>query len=73
MSRFWRNTRFLGWLVREWVGWGLMGCGLYAFLYSFGYLNSRQPTEAFVAALIGFSMFRGGLQLVKVAAAARLM
>ena len=70
-NRFWRATRFTGLIVREIVGWGLLAAGLYVFRTCFGYLDEALVVEGFVSAIIGVMLFRGGLQLVKVAVAAR--
>lgn len=71
--RFWRGFRFTGLVLRELIGWALMGCGLYVFRTCFAYLNTTpsQLIQAVVAAMIGAFLFRSGLQLVKVAVAAR--
>ena len=61
----------LGLFTREVIGWLLLLMGLYAFQKSFWQLDQRRVIEGFVAALIGVFLFRGGLQLVKVAVAAR--
>lgn len=70
-KRFWRATRLTGLVLRELVGWGLLAAGLYVFRISFGYLDEALVVEGFVSAIIGVMLFRGGLQLVKVAVAAR--
>jgi len=70
-NRFWRATRFTGLVVREIVGWGLLAAGLYVFRTCFDYLDEALVVEGFVSAIIGVMLFRGGLQLVKVAVAAR--
>lgn len=63
----------MGLLIRELAGWLLVVLGLEAFRNSFMYLNERQVVEAGVAAFIGVFVFRGGLQLLKVAVAARAL
>ena len=67
----WQAPITLGLVAREVVGWLLCLLGLNVFRISFGYLEERQVVEAFVASLIGLFIFRGGMQLVKVAVAAR--
>jgi len=71
IKHIWKNTKSAGLIVREIIGWLLLVVGLNVFRTCFGYLDTRQVIEAFVAFLIGLFIFRGGLQLVKVAVAAR--
>ena len=70
-TNFWRATRWSGLIVREVIGWVLLLCGLYTFWTSMQYLNDALVVQGFVSAIIGVILFRGGLQLVKVAVAAR--
>lgn len=63
----------MGLFIRELIGWLLLALGLNVFRISFAYLNSRQVVEAAVAAVIGIFIFRGGLQLLKIAVAARAL
>jgi hypothetical protein len=60
-------------LVYEAAGWLLLLLGLNVFRISFRYLNQRQVVEAFVAALIGWFIFRGGMQLLKVTVASQAL
>lgn len=69
--RIWRLLRLSGLFARELVGWGFMLLGLNVFRISFQYLNYSAVIEGFIAAMIGFVLFRCGLQLVKVSVAAR--
>lgn len=69
--RFWRILRLSGLFARELVGWALMLLGLNIFRISFQYLNYSAVIEGMIATAIGFILFRSGLQLVKVAVAAR--
>ena len=62
-----------GLIVRETIGWLLMASGLFVFRLCFGYLDGGRVIEAMVGSVIGFVLFRGGLQLVKVAVAARAL
>jgi hypothetical protein len=61
----------MGLWIREIIGWILLVVGLNLFRVCFGYLNSRQVVEAAVGAAIGFFVFRAGMQLIRVAVAAR--
>lgn len=61
----------MGLIIREIIGWGLLVLGLNIFYISFGYIEERKVIEASIAAFIGVFVFRGGLQLTKVAVAAR--
>lgn len=58
--------------IRELAGWVLLGIGLAAFAvcYVVLLLNGRM-IEAAALTMIGIIIFRGGLQLLKVAMAAR--
>ena len=68
----------VGLYVREIIGWILLALGLTFFYES---LKLIKPSggyvplvvEGFIAAFMGFVVFRGGLQLVKVAIAARVV
>ena len=60
--------------VREIVGWLLMVVSLYLFLLAIGVAlggdgEPARPVSAGVVTGIGFILFRGGIHLVKVAAA----
>jgi hypothetical protein len=60
---------------RELAGWLLIGLGLFVFYICMVILlNQRGPhlVEAGPGAFIGFIIFRGGIQLLKVATAARI-
>ena len=70
---FWRAIRASGLIFREVVGWALLLLGLNVFRYCFRYLDQALVTEGFISAIIGVMLFRGGLQLVKVAVAARAL
>lgn len=75
-SSFWKMARTSGLYIREIIGWALMAGGLHLFYVS---LQLIRPSEGYVpliiegliAAFMGFIVFRGGLQLVKVSVAAR--
>ena len=59
-------------LLREVIGWVLLGTGLAAFgLAGFLVLNQRMACSGTVLTVIGYVIFRGGLHLIKVAVAAR--
>lgn len=58
--------------LREIAGWILVGIGLAAFCVCyFGLLLQRRVVEAAGLTVIGFTVFRGGLHLLKVSMAAR--
>ena len=70
-NQIWRLLRFSGLFARELVGWALMLAGLKVFWISVQYLNYSQIIEGFIIFMIGYVLFRSGLQLVKVSVAAR--
>ena len=70
-KRLWQATRWTGLIIREIAGWALLLGGLNTFRTSLQYLERQLVVEGFVAAVMGVMLFRGGLQLVKVAVAAR--
>ena len=58
--------------LRELVGWLLLGTGMAAFAVCYlVFLLNRRVIEAAGLGFIGFTVFRGGLHLLKVAVAAR--
>jgi hypothetical protein len=58
--------------AREVVGWVLVGLGVAAFVICYAvFLLQRRILEAAMLAFLGFTMFRGGIHLLKVALAAR--
>ncbi len=60
--------------TREIAGWLLVAIGLYAYLVCFGILMGQdKPVSAGIVAAMATMVFRGGIQLVKVAAAARMV
>lgn len=65
--------RRFGILFREVVGWALVLGGLYVFATCFGFLSEGLVVEGMVTVTMGVVLFRGGLQLVKVAVAARAL
>lgn len=61
--------------IRELVGWGLMGLGLYGYWITLAFL-AAQPArliEGSTAAVVSTMIFRGGLSLIRVATAARIV
>lgn len=59
-------------MLREFIGWILLGIGLAAFaVVYFVFLLNRWLLEAVVLGMIGFAVFRAGMHLLKVAMAAR--
>ena len=62
----------MGVWLREAAGWVLLGTGLAAFAVCyFVFLLQRRVIEAVGLGLIGFTVFRGGMHLLKVAIAAK--
>ncbi|QDU59744.1 hypothetical protein Pan216_05760 [Planctomycetes bacterium Pan216] len=59
--------------VREIAGWLLVLMGLYLFLVCLNLIGERQVVGASIIAGIGIFVFRGGIHLVKVAAASRVV
>jgi len=58
--------------LRETLGWMLVGLGLIAFGFVyFNFLLQKRVVEAVILGFIGFTVFRGGMHLLKVAMAAR--
>lgn len=58
--------------LREVAGWILLGVGLAAFTVCyFVFLLNRRVIEAAALGFIGFTVFRGGMHLLKVAMASR--
>jgi hypothetical protein len=61
-------------LIREIFGWLLVLAGLYVFYIALQLLLRDGPfiLEAPIVVAIGFFVFRGGLQLIKIAVAGRV-
>ena len=61
--------------IRLWIlesaGWLLLLLGLYTFYICFGFLNGGQVVEAAVGGAIGFTVFRGGVNLIRLSVASR--
>lgn len=70
-SNFWKTWRVFWLYVREFIGWAFILLSLNIFRICFIYLNRAYVIEGTVAAVVGVMLFRGGLQIVKVAVAAR--
>lgn len=61
--------------VREVAGWFLIFLGLFMFLAVYAFLQQEPYPgifEAFILAIVGVFVFRGGIHLLKVAVAARI-
>lgn len=58
--------------TREIAGWLLVLIGLVIFYICFEQLMARRITEAGALTFIGFVVFRGGIHLLKVAAAVQV-
>ena len=67
------TPRRFGIILREVIGWALLVWGLAMFWQCFGYLNEAQVVEGLLTVIMGVVLFRGGLQLVKVATAAQAL
>lgn len=64
----------MGFWIREIVGWLLVLLGLFAYLVCFAnFLAEDKVIGAGILAGMGTMVFRGGLHLVKVATAARVV
>lgn len=60
--------------MREIVGWLVVALGLFVLLVALSLCQAgNKYVEAVVAAAIGIFVFRGGIQVVKVATAARIV
>jgi|GEM_PF-5169443 len=70
-SKFWKTWLVFWLFVREFIGWGFIVASLVIFWGSFTFLSRAYVIEGTVFAAVGMVLFRGGLQLVKVAVAAR--
>ena len=58
--------------LRELAGWTLLGIGLASFAVCYVvFLLQRRILEASALSFMGFTVFRGGIHLLKVALAAR--
>jgi hypothetical protein len=60
-----------GWFM-EIAGWLLLAFGLWIFYDSFEWMREGKITQTGPHMVIGFIVFRGGLQLIKMAVAARI-
>jgi hypothetical protein len=64
----------MGFWIREIVGWALVALGLFGYWICFRvFLANDRAIEAGIFAGICTMVFRGGLQLVRVATAARVV
>lgn len=59
--------------VREIAGWLLVLLGLFVFFICLSFVGNQQVIEAGIFAGIGIFLFRGGIHLIKVATAARVL
>jgi hypothetical protein len=57
---------------REFSGWLLIGVGFLFFVLAYQFCLVHYLTEAWPMAIIGIAVFWGGVQLLKVAIAARV-
>ncbi|MBY0586326.1 hypothetical protein K2X85_04070 [bacterium] len=65
----------LGFWVREIIGWCLVALGIYGFWITLAFL-AVQPArliEGSTTAVVSTVLFRGGLSLIRVATAARIV
>ena len=60
--------------TREVAGWILLALGLYVFYSSYTLLvdNHQSQIEGGILTIVGIFLFRGGIQLLKIAVAARV-
>lgn len=63
----------MGFWVREIAGWVLVLVGLALFLYCLAFLGEGLVIEGGIVAGMGVVVFRGGIHLIRVAAAARVV
>jgi hypothetical protein len=68
-----RENNAMAFWIRELAGWAMVLAGLYLFAICLGLLNDRRVIEAGIGAGIGVIVFRGGIHLIKVATAARVV
>ena len=61
----------MGNIIREAIGWVLIAAALYIYSICFSYLNGRFIVEAIVGGTLGTFVLRAGMQLLKIAVAAR--
>ena len=59
--------------IQETAGWLILLIGLYTFRICFSFLDNGQIVEAAVGGAIGFAMFRGGLNLIRLSVASRMI
>lgn len=59
--------------IREIAGWVLVLLGLALFLYCLAFLGEGLVIEGAIVAGMGVVVFRGGIHLIRVAAAARVV
>ena len=61
--------------VREIVGWMLVGLGIYGFWITLAFLASQPARliEGSTTAIVSTMIFRGGISLIRVATAARIV
>lgn len=67
--------RYLSFWTREIIGWLLVGLGLYGYWIALAFLAAvpARLIEGGIAAGVSTMIFRGGLQLIRVATAARVV
>ena len=58
--------------LREIAGWALLAIGLYLFYYCALLLLAAQIVQGVLLSGVGFIIFRGGIHLLKIAAAAQV-
>lgn len=63
-------TDIAGWLML--AGWLLLGFGLVVFSHLLELAERGKITQSGLLLILGFVVFRGGIQLLKVAAASRI-
>ncbi|MGL4464728.1 MAG: hypothetical protein ACRC1K_21450 [Planctomycetia bacterium] len=59
--------------VREVIGWLLVAAGLFGVLQSMSLVGNREVVGGAIVAGMAIFVFRGGLHLIKVATAARIV
>lgn len=59
--------------IREIAGWCLVGAAIFLFVVCLSLVGQRKVVEAGIVTAIGIFLFRGGLSLVKMSTAARVL
>lgn len=69
-NQVWRTA---GLIFREIIGWFFIVISLSIFWVCYSFLRDGGVIQGFILSVVGVMLFRGGLQLVKVAVASRAL